>query len=74
MLSKHQLKMEKAFRSFDPAKSKGFMVKLSEELYDALKSYSSEKGLSMSHVVRNCIADLFTKGDLKNMKRFSRHL
>jgi len=55
---------------FKQVEFKGFMIKLPEELYNALKAYSSEKGLSMSSVARGCIADLFRKGELKNTKRF----
>ena len=66
--------LDKMVDSYEPGKSKGFMVKLPEELYLALKAYSSEKNLSMAHVVRRCIADLFSRGDLGNVKRFFTHL
>ena len=73
MCSEKQIDLNEILRSFEPGKSKGFMVKLPEELYNALKAYSSEKGLSMSYVVRSCIADLFRKGELGNVKRFFDH-
>jgi len=55
--------------SFDDPRSKNFMVKLPAPLHEKLRRHSDSLGLSMSVVVRDCIADLFMNDGLGQLSK-----
>jgi len=55
--------------SFEHKNSKKFMVALPDALHEKLRAYSSDVGLSMSVVIRDCIADLFVNDGLGTLSK-----
>jgi len=55
--------------SFEPGKSKQFMVMLPEELHTKVKEYSESVGLSMAVIIRDCINDFFSKDGLTKLSK-----
>jgi len=58
--------------SFEPGKSKQFMIMLPEELYAKTKEYSESMGLSMAVIIRDCMNDFFSKDGLTRLSKIFR--